>query len=185
MNTTTDIELILEKIRENCVVLSKAHKKQYIYLKEMLKYFRIPVILLSGINSVMSVGLQPFVIQKYITVSVSLVSLLCGIIGSVELYLSISTQMENHLVMNKSFYLLGTDIFKFLSLSPENRTEDHKLFLEEKFNLYQKLFENSNVIQKNTLDKLSPFPLGYDISKTSSTLSINESSSLSSNDEIV
>ena len=90
--------------------------------------------------------------------------------------------MENHLVMNKSFYLLGTDIFKFLSLSPENRTQDHKLFLEEKFNLYQKLIENSNVIQKNTL---SPFPLGYDISKTSSTFPINESSSLASNEEIV
>jgi len=37
MEESNDIELILERIRENCVVLSKSHKKRYIQLKELLK----------------------------------------------------------------------------------------------------------------------------------------------------
>jgi hypothetical protein len=183
-----DIETICENIRENCVLLSKAHKKRYIQLKELLKYFRIPVILLSGLNSVMSVGLQPFVVQEYISVGTCLVSLCCGIIGSIELYLSISSQMENALITSKAFYLLGTDIYKFLSLSPENRNEDSKLFLEEKFSHYQKLIENSNVIQKSVTDKLMPLPDGamkLQMSVSTSQANTNESSSISSNDEIV
>lgn len=184
MEESNDIELILERIRENCVVLSKSHKKRYIQLKELLKYFRIPVILLSGLNSVMSVGLQPFVKQEFISVGTCLTSLICGIICSVELYLSISTQMENALISSRAFYLLGTDIFKFLQLAPENRNEDTKLFLEDKFSNYQKLIENSNVIQKTLVDKLTPLYVSGNIPKTVSTLTTNESSSETTDDVV-
>ena len=161
MTESTDIESILDKLRQNCIVLSKAHKKRYIYLKETLKYFRIPLILLSGVNSVMSVGLQPFCEQKYISVGTCLVSLTCGIIGSVELYLSISAQMENALITSKAYYILATDIYKFLALTTLNRNEDAKLFLEEKFGTYQKLIENSNILPKTVVDSLLVLPYLY------------------------
>ncbi len=55
-----DIETLLENIRQNCVVMNKEHKKRYLYLKNILIRFRLPIIGLSGINSVVAVGLQPY-----------------------------------------------------------------------------------------------------------------------------
>ena len=44
-NWSVDIEGLLEKIRKNSIILSHHHKKYYNYLKEKLKYFRIPIII--------------------------------------------------------------------------------------------------------------------------------------------
>ena len=156
MEANIDIEGLLEKIRLNCVVMSKHHKKRYIYLKGILRYFRIPIIILSGLNSVMSVGLQPYVEQGLISASTCMVSLLCGIIGSVELYLSIQQQMETELMTSKEYYLLGIDIYKVLSHTVENRNMDIKAYLEETFSNYQKLIEKSCVISKKIVDNLTP-----------------------------
>ena len=44
IQTKTDIEGLLDKIRQNCVIMSDYHKKRYLYLKEYLKVFKIPII---------------------------------------------------------------------------------------------------------------------------------------------
>jgi len=172
-----DIECLLEKIRENCVLLNKEHKKRYLRLKQTLKYFRIPIIVLSGFNSLLSVSLQNYIEQGVISISTALVSLTCGIIGSVELFLNIQQNMEMELITSKDYYILGIDIFKMLSLRDENRNVDLKAFLDEKFQIYQKLVENSNILEKKMLDKLCIIP---DIPTT--TIEKEESSSLSSNE---
>jgi hypothetical protein len=59
MNTwSPDIECVLEAIRQNSVLMSNAHKKTYIYLKGQLRYFKVPIIVLSAINSITAIGLQ-------------------------------------------------------------------------------------------------------------------------------
>ena len=63
-----DLEKILNDIRRNSVTLSVAHKKSYFKMKEKLKYFKIPTIILSAFNSVFSVGLQPYIEQKTISI---------------------------------------------------------------------------------------------------------------------
>ena len=50
IQTKTDIESLLDKIRQNCVIMSDYHKKRYLYLKEYLKVFKIPIIIFSSIN---------------------------------------------------------------------------------------------------------------------------------------
>ena len=62
-----DIEQILENIRHNSVILSNEHKKEYLYLKGFLIYFRLPVIILSGINSVFSIGLNTYIDQTTVS----------------------------------------------------------------------------------------------------------------------
>ena len=84
-----DIEVVLDKIRINCVILSKEHKTKYLYLKGILRYFRVPVILISSIASVSSVGLQTYLDQQLISAITCLLSLTCGIIGSIELFLAL------------------------------------------------------------------------------------------------
>lgn len=156
---TDDYESVLEAIRINSVVLGNAHKKRYLYLRHILQYFRIPVIIFNGINSVCSVGLQPYVRQETISVITCIIALVCGVIGSIELYLSINTQIQNELVMSKEFYTLAVEIFKVLSLQRDHRSNEGKAFLEEKFSVYIKLIENSNVLTKAVQDKLAPLPI--------------------------
>ena len=151
-----DIENVLENIRINCVLLSKEHKKQYFYLKHILQYFRLPVIIISGINSIVSVGLQPYLPQGQISITTCLLSLVCSIIGSVELYLAIQKRMENELTAQQLYYLLGVDIFKNLSLSKEHRPIPAKEYLDKCYNEYCKLVENSNILAKRLVDKLEP-----------------------------
>lgn len=171
---TTDIESVLEQIRINSVLLSKEHKKRYFYLTEILRYFRLPVIILSGINSIVSVGLQPYLAQGTISMMTCLLALICSVIGSIELYLTIQKSMENELMSSKDYYILSIDIFKTLSLSKEHRPIPAKEYLDKKYSDYVKLYENSNLLSKKITDKLNPLPLDI---PPSLSLKISNSSS--------
>ena len=152
-----DKEEILENIRQNSILLSEHHKKRYYYYKGYLKYFRIPNIILSALNSVFSVGLTPYVEnQNTISMITCLVSLTIGIISSLELYLSIQNNMERELLASKDFYLLGIDIYKVLKLNRENRMVNPNIFMDDKYKIYCKLIENSNIINKHIKDQLAP-----------------------------
>jgi len=156
---SNDMEGILERIRQNSVLMSDIHQDRYLFLKHILRYFRIPVIIISGFNSVLAIGLQPFAPQGTISVVNCLLSLMVGIIGSIELYLQIQAQMEGEISTSKEFYALGIEIFKVLSLERRHRSVDGKTFLEEQFSTYQKLMDKSNVIiGKKVDDKLAPLP---------------------------
>ena len=74
-----DIENVLGKIRENCIMMSNYHKIRYYNFKSLLKYFRIPTIILSAANSVFSVGLQPYMQQETISLITCMIALFVGI----------------------------------------------------------------------------------------------------------
>jgi hypothetical protein len=173
---TTDIESVLENIRVNCVLLAKEHKRQYFYLKGILQYFRLPVIILSGINSIVSVGLQPYLAQGSISMATCLLALVCSIIGSIELYLAIQKGMETALIAQREYYLLGVDIFKTLSLVKEHRPIPAKEYLDKQYNEYCKLIENSNTTAKKIEDKLAPLPISQTTINVSSSERIVENS---------
>jgi hypothetical protein len=168
---TTDIEQLLDKIRQNCVIMSEYHKKRYLYLKETLKIFKIPIIILSSVNSICAVGLQPYLEQGHISALVSGISLVVGILGSIELFMKVSENMEVELLAQREFYILSISIYKILQLDEENRNVDMKLFLEETFSQYQKLFENSNVVAKRVKDKLTFLDSPNDVSTLTSVSS--------------
>jgi hypothetical protein len=146
---TAGIEYILEEIRENSIIISDYHKDRYYYQKGYLKYFRIPTIILAALNSVFSVGLQPYCSQSIISVLCCFISMICGIISSIELFLSIQANMEKELIASKDFYLLSVDIFKMLYLERETRMVNGKTYLDEVYQTYCKLIENSNLVKKN------------------------------------
>jgi hypothetical protein len=81
-------------------------------------------------------------------------SLTCGIIGSIELFFGFSKQMEVEMVGSKEFYVLSTDIYKYLSLKRENRIVDGPAFLTETYSRYIKLVESSIILKKRVEDKL-------------------------------
>jgi hypothetical protein len=154
---TNGIEFALNEIRVKSFNNSDYHKQNYYFFKGYLKYFRIPTIILSGMNSVFSVGLQPYVSQGIISVLCCSISLICGIIASVELFLGIQNIMEKELVTSKEFYILSSDIFKTLSIERKYRTIDGKVYLDNIHTKYCNLIEQCNLLNK----KIEHIPITY------------------------
>ena len=155
MEHSDDIEGILDRIRRNSIQLNYAHKQKYEKLKNKLVYFRLPTICLSAINSVFSVGLNSYMPQQQVSVINCLISLVCGIIVSVELYLQIEKAMSIEYDVSKSYYLLSIEIQRFLLTDRGNRTIDCQPFLDKSYNQYTKLFENSRLLKKSIHDTLT------------------------------
>ena len=143
-----DVEHALEKIRMSCLLRSKYHKTNYLKMNAMLKYFRIPIIILSALSSVFSVAFNTFIDQVTVSLVTCFLSLVAGLIGSIELFLQIQKRMEVDLLNAKDFYLKAAGITKTLCLHPHNRNGDGRSYLEDKFNEYAKLIESSVVFDK-------------------------------------
>lgn len=152
-NYTDDIEKVLENIRINSILLYKEHQKRYLYLKDTLKYYKLPLIFVSSLSSIISVS-QQFIPQDTITILNSSLSFICSIIGATELFMGISSQMVLELSTSKDYHILAMDIYKCLSLKPENRSSEGRAYLEQCYGTYTKLIENSCIVRRKIEDKL-------------------------------
>ena len=101
---STDIETILSNLLENVNELQREHKAKYIALQSQLIYFRVPLIILSSVNSVFSVGLSAYVEQQAVSTINCLISLTCACISSVELFLNIHKNMDTHTLLILQIY---------------------------------------------------------------------------------
>ena len=146
MEWSDDIETVLKTIGIKSFVLSEFHKKRYNILMEKQKYFKIPVIILSGINSVVAVGLSNYMPQTTISMMTCLLSLICGIIGSIELYLKLSELLNIEYIAGRDFYLLHIDILKTLALARERRGTGGETYLDQQFNTYIQLISNAQLM---------------------------------------
>jgi hypothetical protein len=151
---TDDIEEILDCIRKNCVILTDYHRVKYFKLLECVKYYRVPCIILSGVNSVLSVGLAKFVAQDAVSVANCLISLIVGIIGSIELFMNIQTKLNNELTSSKNYYVLASDIFKTLKLERSNRHTEAIPYLEQVYTEYIKYINDGNIRKDPINDNL-------------------------------
>lgn len=155
---SNDIEGVLDKIRQNSNLLANYHRKRYLTLKSRLKYYRIPIIVISALNSVGAVSLQGFLDQTYISLVNMFLSLIVGVIGSIEMFYQITKQLEIELIGSKEFYILSCDIYKWLSLEHTNRVSSPKEFLNESYTRYIKLIETSIVLKRKVEDNLMEIP---------------------------
>jgi len=151
---SADVEDILERIHDNSNVMSKYHKRNYLSLKGTLVYFRIPLIILGGLNSVFAVGMTRYIAQPIVSLLNCLLSLVCAIITSVELFLGIQAGMERELISQREYYLMAVDIQSVLSLERHHRSVNGKRYLDKILSDYNKLFSDSEVITTTLQDKL-------------------------------
>lgn len=140
----------------NCLRLTEYHRGRYFRLTGFIKYFRLPVIVLSAINSVFGVMLTQFASQQAVTVFTSIISLIVGIIGSIELFLGVQDKLTRELSSSKDHYSLSTIIYKMLSLKKENRHVEALAFLDDHFTQYSKLIHDSNIKDEMIYDHLLP-----------------------------
>tara|TARA_R110000803_G_scaffold60867_2_gene120429 strand:- start:1003 stop:1602 length:600 start_codon:yes stop_codon:yes gene_type:complete len=157
MSWESDTERILEKIRVNSVQMSNSHKGKYFTFKRLIKWFKVPTIVLSSIGSVSSVGLTNYLDQQHISVLVCGLALFVSILNSIEMFLKINESMEQELEHSKLFYNLSINIQKTLLLDREHRIVEASVFLERSYSEYVKLMEQSNLLL-NVQDKLTELP---------------------------
>lgn len=146
-----DIEKLLSEVRENCITLNKYHLRRYYKYKQCLPFFKMPVLVLSAVNSVFSVGLQPYMEQSLISVLNCIVSLVITLINSIELYMGIQKSMESEMLSSQGYYILSIDIYKTISLKREHRDTAGKQYLTECYNKYEELIKKSKLIKDTTL----------------------------------
>ena len=163
---TNDIETILESIRANCALLTREYKKRYFGLKSTLQYFKLPVIIISAVSSIVSVGMTDYMEQSMISMTTCILGLLVSCLGSIEMYLKIQQQAEEDIISSREFQILSTEIFKTLSLRIEHRPLNGKEFLEKKFDQYIKLVESANPLSKKILDSMQPVTRNTSVSTT-------------------
>jgi len=174
---TSDLETCLEQIRLNASLLHNHHRKRFINLQSYLKWFRIPTIVFSAIGVFASVGLNPYLQQGFISLTTCGLSLVTGIINSIELFIGVQKGMELELSSSKDFYILSTDIFKILSLAPTNRMCSGKAFLDEKYQTYCKLIESSALQDSKIKDRLMPLQIGLISASPNSSIQTTDSGS--------
>ena len=178
MSWTTDVETILNDLRENSVYLANFHKRNFFYYKRVATYFKLPTILISAAASVASVGLTNYVAQEHISAITCLMSLFVGILNSFELYLRIQDNLEIELTTSKAYYALSIDLHKLLNLSQINREGDPKQVLNEYYKRYEDLVQESNLLSASYPDKLNKLPkLKSMFSKTTPLAASSSSSS--------
>jgi|AntAceMinimDraft_5_1070358.scaffolds.fasta_scaffold64759_2 hypothetical protein len=157
-NWNSNIIEILEGVRTNAVNLSEYHRRTYFYYKNLSNWFDVPIIVISTIAGSFSVGADPYLEQRNISLISCLSSMVITILGSVKLYLNISQNLENESNMSREFYVLSVEIFKQISLPTEQRNTNGIEFLNSKYSQYIKLYEESNLLKKqykkDTLTKI-------------------------------
>ena len=82
-------------------------------------------------------------------------SLTVGLIGSVELFLQIQSQMELHLNNSTRYCILTNDINKMITLNIANRSTDRLAFLEDYQNQFNELMKTSIVTDRRINKQLA------------------------------
>lgn len=183
MNWSEDYENILESLRLNAVYMSRSHKKKYFRYKELSNYFRVPTIVLSAFASVIAVGSEPYLKQQHISGITCLVSMLVGILNSIELYLKLQEAVELELDKSKKWYELASGIYKVLNLDADHREGLPQQVLTQFYNEYILLFQESSLSAVNYSDKLLVKGKGKDVvTLPPSSSAGSSSSSINSND---
>lgn len=151
---TEDIEKICYDLLHNVKQMQQTHKKRYILLRQSLMYFRLPIIVISSANSVFSVGLTLFLDQQTTSVVNCLLSLICGIVSAVELFLGIQKGMDLELLSFHTLKLLAVRIAHQLKLDRCNRDMTGIIFLNSVMAEYNQIIESSSVNAVEIDDKL-------------------------------
>ena len=149
-----DYETLLRNILFNSSLMSEHHKEEHLKYDRRLKWYKLPIIIASGVNSIISVSLNQYIEQSYVSVMNCLISLGISIIGSIELFLQINKKSDEEAKSYKAFYNLSLKINSLLKLDKEHRIEEPKIFLNDVINEYQTIFNEAQINGLGVQDKL-------------------------------
>ena len=150
----------LNHIEQNASNLSQLNRTNYLYLSKQIKYFKIPVIFFSSLNSIFAVSLNSYMSQPSVSLLNCLISFMVSLISSLELYLGLTKRLDKSLLCYRNFYMLSMKIKQYNFLEKVNEPEK---FLQECIEEYESYFKESEVTRYGFKDQLiSPHNIHLD-----------------------
>jgi hypothetical protein len=168
-----EIMSLLDKIRLNSITLSNKHRLIALSYQTISRYFEVPIIICSTISS--SLGSFEYIPENDKASITLFISMFITILTSIKLYLNITSNLNNEIVLSREF----CDIYKNLHLQIKDRP-DGKQFLNESYNQYIKLTEQSNLFNKLKRDELLKIDSKLEDESLSSSSSSSDLSSMGS-----
>jgi hypothetical protein len=163
---------VLQRIKINSTQLHNKHRQRYIEFSNMSRIFDVPIIVFSVFSASFS-SLNVINPDHGIIITTS-ISMIITILSSIKLYLNLSSNINDEVALSKSYYILSINIFKMISLKPQE--QNAKIFLDTCFSEYTKLTEQSSLLHKNIKKDLLTIN-DYNVDdNSSSTLSSSGSS---------
>ena len=149
-----EIETILDNIRLNSITLEEYHKNNYFQYRKIVIYIKVPVIVISALNSIVSVSMQEFLPQNYVSLLNCGLSFSVGIISSISLLLKLEDNTESEHITSRNYHKLSSDISKILALREDDRGVDADVYLNQKYNEYISYYDKSNILDLKLKDNL-------------------------------
>lgn len=168
-------ELYLHELCDISKQLSEAHKAHYLMLKERLKRYRIPSIVLGTISGSVSFGTTTFppLLQRWVSVVVGGTSLTIAIVQAIESYLKISERMSGSLAGSIEYKRLAEDIKLELSLPIEDRSTNGITYVRDAYARWEKITSDAPFL-RNMLHIIEKSRINSTASSQVRVISFNE-----------
>lgn len=146
LNAWIGVEPVLVKLKQSCLALHKRYKDEYTLAKSRQKFYDVPIIVLSGVNSILIAGAQSYLDATYVTLATCFLSLVVSIIQSLKTFFRVDERRDNMLSTNKDLFRLYVVMSVTLDQPSSLRGIEPKRFLMDNYSEYQKILDKASVI---------------------------------------
>tara|TARA_R110002126_G_scaffold81419_1_gene200649 strand:+ start:949 stop:1584 length:636 start_codon:yes stop_codon:yes gene_type:complete len=166
-----ETEILLATWSEKASCMRWLHGRSEKKYKKRYYCFSIPVIILSTLTGTANFALKEYVPedrQKIATAIIGGLNLFAGILGTLQTFLKVCETMESHRAQGVAWSKLGRNISIELALDPMRRQPNHD-FLKLCRAEYDRLIEQSPMIDDDIISQFKSKFKNYDVSKPSIT----------------
>jgi hypothetical protein len=154
MDWTPQQEEFLRRLHMECHTLAEYNRKQFQIYSRIHQRFTVPILVISGINSLFAVSSQPFLQQNLISITNASLSLFCGILGSIQMFMKVDTKIHQYVICAHEFKKLSYRISRELSVERDVRSNNGKEVVNDAFNEFNSILDKMETKEKRTREWL-------------------------------
>lgn len=141
-------EIYLHSILKACENLSNCYLAKHKKYKQIETRIKIPMIIIGSFTGITSFGSETFPpeAQKYISISVGVITVSIAIMNTIESYFRISDTANSSLNASTAFQQLREDINKELSIPTVDRQAAGITFVRDVFTRYQQILSQAPIL---------------------------------------
>jgi len=136
----------LKKLRSSCLTQHKLYVQEYMKYRNLRVWYETPVIIFSGMNSVLIAGGSGFIRADIVNIMTCMLALIVGIIQSVRTFLRVDSTAEDCLTTYRDLFSLYRDLSIILDLPISSRLVDPNKYLQDKKAAYDQIMDKAGVL---------------------------------------
>jgi len=168
---TNECEILLAEWSEKASCYRWLHNKSEKKYRTRYYMFSIPVIILSTLTGAANVGMDSYIDKENKSMAQGIVggvNIFAGILSTLQTFLKVCENMENHRSAGVSWSKLGRNISIELAIDPNRRQNCHD-FLNICRAEYDRLIEQSPLITDDIINTFKKRFKSYEVSKPAIT----------------